>query len=490
MLTSRRNNTNTTRLPSILPNLGDTSSRQQQQQISHRPVSNTSIQSIDNAYSLEHLFTALHRRIRRTVQTYKVSLFHEALKICARVFQSYASYNLNTIDEFARRLGKTPRDNKKVLILIDQFRSQLSELRHCHSTFEAELLVTTLVIDFHENDLEQQINLSSSNGKFSPRSRLSKFLNKHIKQAIELKSQLRQANEHLQILLYDEFNANTSDLWEESEKYISPSIPFHDHHMTYILRLIPDIAFKFTYALQLCTKLFELETVMLESYPQINNNKNASETTPVSMMTFTPRSDYNQKQNQPQAIIQQDNHQYMKSNREIPRTSAFFSTDITTVPSNNKLPDIIESPASARNYIQPLDTTNQHNNTIQSSLYLLPETKPINDKNDEIKLQLLLEQLDRRLHDENSYRKNLLNCIQRTEKKYEQLNHYFKSNMLTLVMSNNPAAVEYQKALCSSDCQIYKSIEDELNIALKETQYRIDWIEMVRTRAHQCLNQS
>ncbi|CAF4440525.1 unnamed protein product, partial [Adineta steineri] len=113
-------------------------------------------------------------------------------------------------------------------------------------------------------------------------------------------------------------------------------------------------------------------------------------------MTFTPRSDYNQKQSQPQAIIQQDNHQYMKSNREIPRISAFFSTDITTVPSNNKLPDIIESPVSVRNYIQPLDTTNQHNNIIQSSLYSLPETKPINDKNDEIKLQLLLEQLDKR----------------------------------------------------------------------------------------------
>ena len=28
--------------------------------------------------------------------------------------------------------------------------------------------------------------------------------------------------------------------------------------MTYILRLIPDIKFKFEYALQLCTKLFDL----------------------------------------------------------------------------------------------------------------------------------------------------------------------------------------------------------------------------------------
>ena len=61
--------------------------------------------------------------------------------------------------------------------------------------------------------------------------------------------------------------------------------------------------------------------------------------------------------------------------------------------------------------------------------------------------------------------------------------------MLTLIMSDNPAAIEYQKALCSSDCKIYKSIEDELDIALKETQHRIDWIETIRQRVHLCLGQ-
>jgi hypothetical protein len=311
--------------------LGDTSHRQQQQLFQgtpRRPASIDSTQSIDNAYSLEHLFTALRRRIHRIVQTYNVTSFYHALKICARVFRSYASYNLNTIDEFARRLNKSARDNKKVLSFVDQYRFQLSELRHCHSTFEAELLVTTLAIDFHENDSEQfQTSLPIANGKFSPRSRLSKFLLQHVRQAMELKSQLKQTNEHLQILLFDEFNANTTNLWDESEKFVSASIPFHDHHMTYILRLIPDIALKFEYALQLCTKLFDLETTMLENYPQTNhNNKNFTETTPVMMRTITPHSDYTQQQ-QPS---QRDDHQRKKSNKN---PSTFFSADVTSASS-------------------------------------------------------------------------------------------------------------------------------------------------------------
>jgi hypothetical protein len=304
---------------------------------SHRPTSSNSTQSIDNAHSLEHLFTSLNRRIRRTIQNYNAPSFHYALKICARLFQSYASYNLNTIDEFARCLNKSARDNKKVLTIINQFRHQLSELRHCHSIFEAELLVTTLVLDFHENDLEQQTNLSSSNGKFSPRSRLSKFLHKHIRQAIELKSQLRQTNEHLQILLFDEFNANLSSLWEESETYILSSVPFHDHHMIYILRLIPDITFKFEYALQLCTKLFDLETTMLENYPQINqNNKNLTVTTPATMTTLTPRSDYKQQPSQ-------EIPQRLKPNIETQKTSVFFPTGDINASSITKLPDTVES---------------------------------------------------------------------------------------------------------------------------------------------------
>jgi hypothetical protein len=327
--------------------LGDTSQRQQQQETPHRPASIESVQSIDNAYSLEHLFTALRRRIRRIVQTYNATSFYHALKICARVFRSYASFNLNTIDEFARLLNKSARDNKKVLTFIDQFRLQLSELRHCHSTFEAELLVTTLAIDFHENDTEQQqTDLSLSKGKFSPRSRLSKFRLHHTRQAIELKSQLKQTNEHLQILLFDEFNANITHLWDESDKYVSASVPFHDHHMTYVLRLIPDIALKFEYALQLCTKLFDLEIAMLENHPQANN-KNLNETTSVMMMSFTPRSDYNQQQQQQQEISQQYNHHKIKSNKKPQQqSSTFFSADITSASSVSSITKVTNTIAS------------------------------------------------------------------------------------------------------------------------------------------------
>jgi len=312
--------------------LGDKNQRQKfLQNTSHRAQSSDSTQSIDNAYSLEHLFTALRRRIRRIVQNYNATTFYHALKICARIFRSYASYNLNTIDEFARLLNKSTRDNKKILTFIDQFRFQLSELRHCHSTFEAELLVTTLAMDFHENDSEQQLNQSLllSTGKFSPRSRFSKLRVQHIRQAIELKTQLKQTNEYLQILLYDEFNANLSNLWDESEKYVSTIIPFHDYHMAYVLRLLPDIVLKFEYALQLCTKLFDLETTMIENSPQINQ-KQFSKTSP-TMMTLTPRSDYNQ---QVQDVSQQRNHhQQIKPNKKTKKSSAFYSADETSASS-------------------------------------------------------------------------------------------------------------------------------------------------------------
>ena len=230
-------------------------------------------------------------------------------------------------------MKKSARDNKQILTFIDQYRLQLAELRHCHSTFEAELLVTTLAIDFHENDSEQfRTSLPLAKGKFSPRSRLSKFLLHHTRQAMELKSQLKQTNEHLQILLFDEFNANTAILWDESEKYVTGSLPFHDHHMTYILRLVPDIALKFEYALQLCTKLFDLETTMLENYPQTNlNNKNFNETTPVMIRTMTPHSDYNQQL--PQEKPQQYNYQRKKSNRKSQKPSTFFSADVTSASS-------------------------------------------------------------------------------------------------------------------------------------------------------------
>lgn len=325
--------------------LGDAS-----QQSLTRPRSNGSTQSIDNAYSLEHLFTALRRRIQRITQIYNATNFYHALKICARVFQSYASYNLNTIDEFARRLGKTPRDNKKLLGVIEQFRLQLAELRHCHSTFQAELLVTSLAIDFHEQDLDQQqkgLSLPAATGKFSPRSRLSKFRLQHARQAVELKSQLKQTNENLLILLFDEFNANLSHLWDESDKYLTGSLPFHDHHMSYVLRLIPDIALKFEYALQICTKLFDLEATMMETYPQnpppTNQYKLSHRATPAMSMNYTPRSEFNISQ---QDLPEQISYQKLPSTKNTEPLSTLYSADIASASSVSSVAKLTNTAAS------------------------------------------------------------------------------------------------------------------------------------------------
>jgi len=132
---------------------------------------------------------------------------------------------------------------------------------------------------------------------------------------------------------------------------------------------------------------------------------------------------------------------------------------------------------------QPIDIINQHDDNL-----ILPlNEKLIDYKNDQTKLQLLIEQLEKRLIEEEAYRKRLLACIKQTRNKSEQLSQFPKTNMLTLVMSDEPALAEYQKALCLSDYKIHKSVMDELNIAIKETQHRIDWINMVRARAQQCL---
>jgi hypothetical protein len=119
----------------------------------------------------------------------------------------------------------------------------------------------------------------------------------------------------------------------------------------------------------------------------------------------------------------------------------------------------------------------------------LPTEKSVAHQNDHTKLKLLIEQLNNRLIDEESYRNRLLSCLKQTAKKSEQLSQFPKTNMLSLVMSDNPAVVEYQKALCLSDYQIHKSVANELNIAIRETQHRIDWIHMVQTRARKCLGQ-
>jgi uncharacterized cysteine cluster protein YcgN (CxxCxxCC family) len=136
---------------------------------------------------------------------------------------------------------------------------------------------------------------------------------------------------------------------------------------------------------------------------------------------------------------------------------------------------------------EPLDILDQQDDHPMFPPLISSSEKSMNFKNDQTKLRLLIDQLEKRAIDEDAYRKRLLRCVKQTSKKSEQLNRFPRTDMLTLVMSNEPAVVEYQKALCRSDYQIHKSFVDELNIAIKETQNRIDWINMVRTRALQCL---
>lgn len=108
-------------------------------------------------------------------------------------------------------------------------------------------------------------------------------------------------------------------------------------------------------------------------------------------------------------------------------------------------------------------------------------------QNDQTKLQLLTTQLEKRLQEEQMYLAGLLKCFEQTSKKSEELNNYPKPKLLSLVMSDEPAVTEYQRSLCLSDYQVYKSVEDELNVAVQETQHRIDWLRTVLARARQCL---
>lgn len=139
---------------------------------------------------------------------------------------------------------------------------------------------------------------------------------------------------------------------------------------------------------------------------------------------------------------------------------------------------------------QPFDIVSQnHDNPIFPPLFPTVVKPTNNHKNDQKKLQILVEQLDKRLIDEETYRKRLLYCVQQSSKKSEQLNRFPKNNILALVMSNEPGVIDYQKGLYTRDYQVHKSVADELNIALRETQHRIDWIHMVRQRAFQCFHQ-
>ena len=115
--------------------------------------------------------------------------------------------------------------------------------------------------------------------------------------------------------------------------------------------------------------------------------------------------------------------------------------------------------------------------------------RPIQTKDDRSKLQLLIEQLDKRLVDQQAYLARLLTCLEQTSKKADQLNSLPRDRTFPSGTSNEPAVADYQKALCSSDYQLHKSVEEELNVAVKETQNRIDWIHTVRTRAYECLNE-
>ena len=129
----------------------------------------------------------------------------------------------------------------------------------------------------------------------------------------------------------------------------------------------------------------------------------------------------------------------------------------------------------------------QHeDNPIFPSLFASSE-KIVDSTNDQNKLQLLMQQLDKRLADEESYRQRLLQCLQQSSNKSEQLNRLPKGKMLSLVMSDEPAVAEYHRSLCLSDYQIYKSVAEEFNVAIRETQYRIDWLNTVRARAQHCL---
>jgi hypothetical protein len=104
--------------------------------------------------------------------------------------------------------------------------------------------------------------------------------------------------------------------------------------MTYVLRLIPDIALKFEYALQLCTKLFDLETMMLGNQPQLNQN---STRTPPALTILTPRSEHNQQ-------VRKVPRQPAKKTQ---KPSAFFSAEVTSassVSSVTKLTNVNASP--------------------------------------------------------------------------------------------------------------------------------------------------
>jgi hypothetical protein len=103
-------------------------------------------------------------------------------------------------------------------------------------------------------------------------------------------------------------------------------------------------------------------------------------------------------------------------------------------------------------------------------------------RNDQNKLELLVDQLGKRLLDEESYRQRLLDRLRQASIKSDQSKHVSQS-----MMSNTAATTDYRRRLYLSDHQAHQSVADELNVAVRETQHRIDWLTNVHARARQCL---
>ncbi|CAF0738320.1 unnamed protein product [Didymodactylos carnosus] len=247
--------------------------------------------SIENAYSLDHLFLSFHKRIGRINDSYSVSTLHYALKAASRLFNTYQNISLSVVDEFVRRLKKIKE--KKVCGHLKQFLKLIEYLRKCHETLKNELLVTTLALDFNEDILTKKnddTNLLAISGKFSPKSRMSKYRLHYAQHALKIKEELKAVNEKLVNLLNDEYDANMNLLYDQSEKALS-GLTYYNSGMAYILRLIPDIALKFETILRLCTQLFDLESTIQLQLPPIEDSRLNQYTSPIALSAdITPRS--------------------------------------------------------------------------------------------------------------------------------------------------------------------------------------------------------
>lgn len=107
--------------------------------------------------------------------------------------------------------------------------------------------------------------------------------------------------------------------------------------------------------------------------------------------------------------------------------------------------------------------------------------------NDQSKLELLTEQLDKRLIDEEKYQARLKICLEKVSLKSNELEKLSQTDVSSTMQPETTASAEYKKTLCSNDILIHQSVSEELNVALHETQNRIRWLENVLERARLCL---